>query len=187
MASWEEFRRTSGERIDDAPAGTADASAGALRVAVFTDGSSRGNPGPGGYGAVLRYVDPSGATHERELSAGYARTTNNRMELMAVIVALEALRVPCAVDVHTDSQYVCHAFTQHWIEGWLRRGWKTAGKQPVKNVDLWQRLLAAVRPHQVSWHWVKGHAGHAENERCDQLATAAADGGDLREDAGFEG
>lgn len=158
-----------------------------LHVTVFTDGSSRGNPGPGGYGAVLRYTDPAGASHERELSGGYARTTNNRMELMGVIAALEALVRPCEVEVHTDSQYVCHAFTQHWIAGWQKRGWKTANKQPVKNVDLWRRLLAAMEPHEVSWHWVKGHAGHADNERCDQLATSAADNYPFHEDVGFAG
>ena len=161
--------------------------AGAMRVTVFTDGSSRGNPGAGGYGAVLRYVDPQGAAHERELSAGYERTTNNRMELMAAIAALEALRRPCVVDLHTDSQYVCNAFNKHWIEGWERRGWKTANKQPVKNEDLWRRLIAACGRHSVTWHWVKGHAGHAENERCDQLATSAADNYAFHQDEGFEG
>lgn len=156
-----------------------------MRVTIYTDGSSRGNPGPGGYGAVLLYVDPSGTEHRRELSQGYRHTTNNRMELMGAIVALEALKRPCKVDLHTDSQYVCQAFNDHWIDGWIRRGWKTAGKKPVKNPDLWQRLLAAVEPHDVSWLWVKGHAGHELNERCDELATTAADGADLLDDAGF--
>lgn len=164
--------------------------AGALQhVTVYTDGSSRGNPGPGGYGAVLLYTDPAGQEHRKELSCGYAKTTNNRMELLAVIVALEALLRPCDVEVHSDSQYVVNAFKQHWVDGWLRKGWKTASKQPVKNVDLWKRLLAAKEQHRVSWVWVKGHAGHELNERCDQLATEAADGlaGALQEDAGFEG
>ena len=170
-------------------AATAGAAARRMRVTIYTDGASRGNPGPGGYGAVLLYVDPAGVEHRKELCQGYRETTNNRMELLAVIVALEALLRPCAVEVHSDSQYVVNAFNQHWVQGWLKRGWKTAAKQPVKNVDLWERLLAAMKPHQVSWVWVKGHAGHALNERCDQLATEAADGvrGALLRDEGFAG
>ncbi|WP_172136702.1 ribonuclease HI [Adlercreutzia sp. ZJ473] len=156
-------------------------------VTIFTDGSSRGNPGPGGYGAVLQFRDSAGTLHERELSQGYARTTNNRMELLGVIVALEALKRPCDVTLYSDSQYVVNAFNQHWVDGWLKRGWKNASKQPVKNVDLWKRLLEAKRPHCVTFVWVKGHAGHPENERCDELATAAADGEGLLEDAGFDG
>lgn len=158
-------------------------------VVVFTDGASRGNPGPGGYGAVLLYTDPAGTEHRKELSCGYRKTTNNRMELLAVIVALEALLRPCKVEVHSDSQYVVNAFNQHWVQGWIKKGWKNSQKQPVKNVDLWKRLLAALEPHQVSWLWVKGHAGHELNERCDQLATEAADGlsGPLLDDTGFEG
>ena len=179
MASWEEFAAAGG-------AGEKDAGAGALpRVEAWSDGSSRGNPGPGGYGTVLRFVMPDGTVRERELSRGYRRTTNNRMELMGAIVALEALRRPCSVTLTTDSRYVCDAFNESWIGGWLRRGWKTASKQPVKNVDLWQRLLAACEPHEVTWVWVKGHAGHPENVRCDELATAAADGQDLVEDVGY--
>ena len=166
------------------------AAAGSLaHVTVYTDGSSRGNPGPGGYGAVLLYTDPAGGEHRKEFSQGYRTTTNNRMELLAVIVALEALLRPCEVEVHSDSQYVVNAFNQHWVQGWLKKGWKNSQKQPVKNVDLWKRLLAAMEPHRVSWVWVKGHAGHELNERCDQLATDAADGmtGPLLEDAGFTG
>ena len=159
----------------------------AKRVEIYSDGSSRGNPGPGGYGTVLRYVDASGVAHERELSQGYRVTTNNRMELLGAIVGFEALKHPCAVDFYSDSQYVIKAFTENWIAGWLKRGWKNASKQPVKNVDLWKRLIAAVEPHDVTFHWVRGHAGHAENERCDALATAAADGESLMEDAGFDG
>ncbi|WP_417119108.1 ribonuclease HI [Olsenella phocaeensis] len=160
-----------------------------MHVVVYTDGSSRGNPGPGGYGAVMRYVDPSGGLHVKELAQGYRRTTNNRMELLGVISALEALRRPCEVEVHSDSQYVVNAFNKGWVWGWLKKGWKTASKQPVKNPDLWKRLLAAAKPHELSWHWVKGHAGAELNERCDELATSAADGllGSLLEDAGFEG
>lgn len=178
MASWAEFAAAGG-------AGDKNASGALMHVTAWSDGSSRGNPGPGGYGAVLRYVGPDGVSHERELSGGYRRTTNNRMELMGAIAALEALRRPCSVEMVTDSQYVVKAFTDGWIAGWQRRGWKTASKQPVKNVDLWQRLLAAAAPHEVTWTWVKGHAGHPENERCDELATSAADGAQLAEDTGF--
>lgn len=156
-----------------------------MQVTIYTDGSSRGNPGHGGYGAVLLYVDPAGGLHTRELSAGYRRTTNNRMELMGAIAGLEALKRPCEVELHSDSQYVVNAFNQHWVEGWQKRGWKTAAKKPVKNPDLWRRLLAAMEPHQVRFVWVKGHAGHEYNERCDELATTAADGGNLLEDEGF--
>ena len=184
MASWDEFSKSS-EKVRPA-ASNADGASARMHVDAWSDGSSRGNPGPGGYGTVVRYVDPNGGVHEREFSCGYRRTTNNRMELMGAIVALEALKRPCTVDMHTDSQYVCNAFLQHWIAGWVKRGWKTANKQPVKNVDLWKRLIRACEPHEVSWHWVKGHAGHAENERCDTLATTAADGADLIDDLGFD-
>ena len=158
-----------------------------MSVTIYTDGAARGNPdGPGGYGAVLQFVDSKGVLHERELSAGYKKTTNNRMELMAAIVGLEALVRSCRVELFSDSKYLTDAFNQHWIDGWLKRGWKKADKSPVKNVDLWQRLLKAMEPHQVNYHWVKGHDGHPENERCDRLATAAADGEDLLEDEGLE-
>ena len=156
-------------------------------VEIYSDGSSRGNPGPGGYGTVLRYTDAAGTVHERELSQGFRETTNNRMELLGAIAGFEAVKRPCRIDFYSDSQYVVKAFTDDWISGWLRRGWKNASKQPVKNVDLWKRLIAAVEPHDVTYHWVRGHAGHAENERCDELATTAADGGNLLEDAGFVG
>ena len=156
-----------------------------LNVTIYTDGSARGNPGPGGYGAVLRYTAPSGKEHVLELSRGYERTTNNRMELMAVIAALEVLNRPCTVELHSDSQYVVNAFNKHWIEGWIKRGWKTAGKKPVKNPDLWKRLLEAKQAHDVTFVWVKGHAGNTFNERCDQLATSAADNGPLYPDEGF--
>lgn len=156
-----------------------------MRVIVYTDGAARGNPGRGGYGAVLSCVTPSGKEHVLELSRGYERTTNNRMELLAVIVALEALKRPCEVELHSDSQYVVNAFNKHWVEGWQRRGWQTSQKKPVKNIDLWKRLLAAKEPHRVMFMWVKGHAGHPLNERCDQLATSAADSGTLDVDTGF--
>lgn len=120
---------------------------------------------------VLKYVDPKGILHEREFSQGYVRTTNNRMELMAAIVGLEALKKPCEVELYSDSQYLIKAFNEHWIDGWIKKGWTRGKKEPVKNVDLWKRLLAAKEPHQVTFIWVKGHAGHPENERCDALAT----------------
>ena len=152
-------------------------------VKIFTDGAARGNPeGPGGYGTVLQYIDSKGELHEREYSAGYKKTTNNRMELMAVITGLEALTRPCEVEVISDSKYVTDAFNQHWVDGWLKRNWKGSSNNPVKNVDLWKRLLKAKEPHQVKFTWVKGHAGHPENERCDKLATTAADGNSLLDD-----
>ena len=154
-------------------------------VKIFTDGAARGNPdGPGGYGAVLQFVDSQGNLHEREFSAGYIRTTNNRMELMAVIAGLEKLTRPCEVQLYSDSKYLTDAFNQHWIDGWLKKGWKRGKNEPVKNTDLWKRLLKAKEPHQVTFIWVKGHDGHPENERCDTLATTAADGTDLIVDEG---
>ena len=144
-----------------------------MEVTLYTDGSARGNPdGPGGYGAVLQFVDSQGNLHEREFSAGYIRTTNNRMELMAVIAGLEALTKPCRVEIVSDSKYVTDAFNKKWIDGWLKKGWKRGKNEPVKNTDLWKRLLKAKEPHQVTFIWVKGHDGHPENERCDQLAVA---------------
>jgi ribonuclease HI len=137
-------------------------------VQIFTDGACKGNPGPGGWGAVLR-----AGTTERELSGGEAVTTNNRMELTAVIEALGALKRPSDVHLFTDSRYVMDGLTK-WIKGWQRNGWLTADKKPVKNAELWRALLAAVEPHRVRWEWVKGHAGHPENERADRLASAAA-------------
>lgn len=154
-----------------------------MKVSIYTDGAARGNPdGPGGYGTVLEYVDSKGELHTKELSKGYKKTTNNRMELMAVIIGLEALNRPCEVEVYSDSKYVVDAFNQHWIDGWLKKGWKRGKNEPVKNVDLWKRLLAAKEKHQVRFIWVKGHDGHPQNERCDELATSAADGEDLIED-----
>ena len=156
-----------------------------VKVTIYTDGSARGNPGNGGFGAVLSYTNRQGETFTRELSAGYEHTTNNSMELMAAIVALEALNRPCTVELHSDSQYMVNAFNQHWIDGWIKRGWKTAAKKPVKNIDLWKRLIRAAQPHDISFIWVKGHAGNKLNERCDELATAAADSGRLVPDTGF--
>jgi len=157
-----------------------------MLVKIYTDGSARGNPdGPGGYGTILNYTDAKGELHEREYSQGYVRTTNNRMELMAAIVGLEALKRPCQVELYSDSKYLTDAFNQHWIEGWLKKGWKRGKNEPVKNIDLWQRLLKAKEPHQVTFIWVKGHAGHPKNERCDELATKAADGDGLIVDEGL--
>ena len=146
-------------------------------VTIYTDGSCLGNPGPGGYGAVLLFGET-----RKELSAGYRRTTNNRMEMMAVIVALEALKEPCKVVLYTDSQYVKNAFTQKWLVNWEKNGWKTAAKKPVKNKDLWQRMVPLVESHPLEWRWVKGHAGNPENERCDELARTAASGSNLAVD-----
>ena len=148
-----------------------------MLVEIYTDGSARGNPdGPGGYGTVLIYIDTKGVEHRKEISAGYKKTTNNRMELMAAIVGLEALNKSCDVNLYSDSQYVVKAFNDNWIDGWIKRGWKTSGKSDVKNVDLWKRLIKAKDKHNVKFIWVKGHAGHELNERCDKLATMAADG-----------
>ena len=154
-----------------------------MKVSIFTDGAARGNPdGPGGYGTVLRYIDPKGQVHEREFSQGYKKTTNNRMELMAAIVGLEALNKPCEVELYSDSKYLVDAFDKNWLDSWIKNGWKTAGKKPVKNKDLWIRLIEAKKDHKVHFNWVKGHDGHPENERCDRLATGAADGDDLIDD-----
>ena len=138
-------------------------------VEIFTDGACKGNPGPGGWGAVLR----SGGK-ERELSGGESPSTNNRMEMMAAIEALKALSKPCRVKLTTDSVYGCDGITKR-IHGWLRNGWRTSDRKPVKNAELWQALLDAAGPHRVEWHWVKGHAGHPENERADALASAEAE------------
>ncbi len=137
------------------------------RVEIYTDGACKGNPGPGGWGALLRYRG-----RERELWGGEPNTTNNRMELMAAIQALEALKRPCRVTLTTDSRYLQQGVTE-WLANWKRRGWKTAGRQPVKNVDLWKRLDEAMSRHDIEWHWVRGHTGHPENERADRLANRA--------------
>ncbi|KAB0302999.1 ribonuclease HI [Vibrio fortis] len=149
------------------------------QVEIFTDGSCLGNPGPGGYGIVLRYKQT-----EKTLAKGYPLTTNNRMEMMAAVVALQTLKEPCAVILTTDSQYVRQGITQ-WIHNWKKRGWKTADKKPVKNADLWQLLDKETARHQVDWRWVKGHAGHRENEMCDELARTAAEN-PTEEDTGYQ-
>lgn len=151
-------------------------------VTIYSDGACLGNPGRGGYGTVLLSGD-----HRKELSAGFRRTTNNRMELLGAIVGLEALKQPCSVTLWSDSQYVIHALSKGWLDGWQKRGWRTASKEPVKNQDLWQRLLRAISGHTIEWRWVRGHTGDIENERCDQLAVAAANGAELLDDPGFDG
>ena len=152
-------------------------------VTIFTDGSCLGNPGRGGWGCILRCEG-----HEKELSGGYAHTTNNRMEIMAAIAGLEELKEPCAVTLYTDSQYLRHAVEKKWLAGWRKNGWKTAAKKPVKNRDLWERLQVQLDRHSVTLEWVRGHNGHAENERCDELATTAADNPAChQQDTGFRG
>lgn len=151
------------------------------RVQIYTDGSCLGNPGPGGYGAILVY-----GKHRKELSDGYALTTNNRMELMAPIAALNELKQTCDIDLTTDSQYVKNGINQ-WIKNWRKNGWRTADKKPVKNADLWQALDKAVSQHNIEWHWVKGHSGHPENERCDDLAREAAEAKPTQKDEGYAG
>ncbi|MDH5484336.1 MAG: ribonuclease HI [Gammaproteobacteria bacterium] len=138
-------------------------------VTLYTDGACRGNPGPGGWGVLMKYKG-----HEKELYGGEAETTNNRMELMAAIQGLESLSRECQVDLYTDSKYVMQGITE-WIDNWKKKGWKTAARKPVKNVDLWQRLDLARNRHQVTWHWVRGHSGHDGNERADELANRGVD------------
>ena len=152
-----------------------------IKVDIYTDGACSGNPGPGGYGTILVHVDANGQKHEKELSKGYKCVTNNQMELMAVIVGLEALKKPCSVTLYSDSKYVVDAFNNHWIDNWVKKGWKTAGKSPVKNVDLWKRLHEKKKSHEVQFIWVKGHAGHEYNERCDSLAVKAYNNDNLAE------
>ena len=150
------------------------------QVTIYTDGACSGNPGPGGWGAILMY-----GAHKRELSGGEADTTNNRMEILAVIKGLEALNETCNVSVFSDSKYVIDAITKGWVYKWEANGWMRNKKDPAVNVDLWERLLVLLDEHNVEFHWVKGHAGHPENERCDRLAVAAAAGEDLAEDEGY--
>lgn len=151
------------------------------KVNIYTDGACSGNPGPGGYGTILVHTDSNGVKQEKELSEGFKCVTNNQMELLAVIIGLETLKKPCSVTLYSDSKYVIDAFEKKWIDGWIKKGWKTAGKTPVKNVDLWKRLLAAKEKHEVEFVWVKGHAGHEYNERCDSLAVSAYKSGNLKD------
>lgn len=151
-------------------------------VTLYTDGSCLGNPGRGGWAAILTL---DGTEYRREISGGCALTTNNRMEILSVIEGLRALKKPCAVTVHSDSQYVCNAIAKGWLRSWASRGWVKANKHPVKNVDLWQELMPLLERHRVTFHWLRGHAGHPENERCDLLARTQASRGDLPPDPGF--
>lgn len=151
-------------------------------VKLYSDGSSKGNPGKGGYGTILKYIDSKGEEHIREFSAGYKLTTNNRMELMGCIIGLEALTKPCNVEIYSDSKYLVDAFNLHWVDSWLKNNFRRGKKDEVKNIDLWERLLKVKSIHNTKFVWVKGHAGHIENERCDFLATTAADGVALLED-----
>ncbi len=147
------------------------------QIEIYTDGACRGNPGPGGYGAVLKY-----RRHRKEISGGFRETTNNRMEIFAAIAALEQLIEPCEITLYSDSRYLVDAVSKRWLANWKRRGWIKADKQPVLNVDLWRRLEAAMVPHRLKFVWVRGHASNAENNRCDELAVAAATRGNLPED-----
>jgi len=154
-----------------------------MNVKIYTDGAARGNPdGPGGFGTVLEYIDSNGKLHTKEVSKGYKKTTNNRMELMAVIYGLDMLNRPCNVIVYSDSKYVTDTFNQNWIDNWIKKNWNQHKSNPIKNIDLWKRLLKAMEQHKVEFVWVKGHSGHPQNERCDFLATEAADGDELLED-----
>ncbi|PKM49883.1 MAG: ribonuclease HI [Firmicutes bacterium HGW-Firmicutes-7] len=157
------------------------------KVELFTDGACRGNPGPGGYGVVLEYLDGKGEKRIKELSEGYKITTNNRMELMAVIKGLDALTKPCDIKIFTDSQYIVNAFNLGWLNSWILNNWKRGKKkEPVKNEDLWKQIIEKIKDHKVEWIWVKGHNGHPQNERCDVLATVAADGDNLIDDMGLD-
>ena len=151
-------------------------------VHIFTDGCCLGNPGRGGYGAILTYQQ-----HRRELTGGFRLTTNNRMELLACIAGLEALTSECSVTITTDSQYVVNAIDKGWLDRWQGRGWRKSDNKPVENVDLWKRLLGLLEKHRVNFKWIRGHSGHQENERCDQLAKAAASREDLADDPGYAG
>jgi len=150
------------------------------KVVIYTDGGARGNPGPGGYGAVVTF-----GRHRKELKGAFDHTTNNRMELMAAIAALEMLKEPCDVNLHSDSKYLVDAMTKGWLEGWKKRGWRKSDRKPVLNQDLWRRLEAATSGHEITWNWVKGHAGNELNERCDELVHEAIDAGKLIVDQGY--
>jgi ribonuclease HI len=166
--------------MPDYPYSTGQTSMNRKRVQIYTDGSCLGNPGPGGWAALLRF-----GAHSRELSGGFAGTTNNRMEVLAVVEALSALKESCVIELYTDSQYVRNAVEKKWLANWLRNDWINSAKKPVKNRDLWERLLPLLTRHQVRFIWVRGHAGHPENERCDELARNEAQKSGQPEDIGF--
>ena len=156
-----------------------------MKIQIYSDGSSKGNPGKGGYGTIISCAKKDGTIVEKELSCGYKKTTNNRMELLGVIAGLEALKYGCDVEVYTDSSYVVNAFNRKWIDGWIKKNWIREKNRPVLNKDLWVRLLNAMKIHNVTFTWVKGHAGHSYNERCDKLAVAASDKDNLLEDTNY--
>lgn len=156
-------------------------------IKIYSDGACSGNPGKGGYGTILTALDDNGNLHKKELTQGFEKTTNNRMELLGAIIGLEALKKPCDVELISDSKYLVEAFNKNWIDGWIKKGWKGSNKQPVKNQDLWKRLLKAKEPHNVTFTWVKGHNGHEYNERCDEMAVASSNGDNLLQDTGFCG
>ncbi len=156
------------------------------KVQAYTDGSSLGNPGPGGFGAILTFVDSNDVEHVREISQGYQLTTNSRMEIMGVLAVLKALKQPCEVTITSDSKYVVDAFEKKWLDSWSKRGWKKADKKPVLNQDLWKQIIKLRDEHFVHMKWVKGHAGHPMNERCDELARTAASKDDLLVDEGYK-
>lgn len=154
-------------------------------VEIYTDGACSGNPGKGGYGIVLRYKKNNGEYVTKELSEGFVTTTNNRMELLASIVALEALKTECHVVLTSDSKYLIDAIEKKWLDGWVKNNWRTASKKPVKNIDLWKRLIEVMKKHEIKFVWVKGHNGHEFNEICDKLAVSAYNGENLKTDEGF--
>ena len=149
-------------------------------VILYTDGACSGNPGPGGFGAILVYIDKDGIKHEKEFSDGYKLTTNNQMELLAVIIGLEALKKPCKVKIISDSKYVVDSINKGWLDNWIARGWRKSDNKPVPNVELWKRLTNTITNHEVEFEWIKGHAGHEYNERCDKLAVEASKKQDLK-------
>ena len=152
------------------------------QVTLYTDGACSGNPGKGGYGAILVYIDSNGIKHEKEFSEGYAHTTNNQMELLAVIIGLEALKKPCQVKIISDSKYVVDSIDKGWLKNWVAKGWRKSDNKPVPNSELWKRLLKAMESHEIELEWIKGHAGHEYNERCDKLAVEAYKKENLREE-----
>ena len=144
-----------------------------IKVTLYTDGACSGNPGKGGYGAILVYIDANGQKHEKVFSEGFAHTTNNQMELLAVIIGLEALKKPCEVKIISDSKYVVDSIEKGWLDNWVAKGWRKAGNKPVPNAELWKRLICSMKNHDIKLEWIKGHAGHEYNERCDKLAVEA--------------
>ena len=156
-------------------------------IEIYTDGACSSNPGPGGYGIVMLYKDKNGITHQKEFSKGFKNTTNNRMELLAVIDALNLVKMPCKISLYSDSKYVIDAINQKWLESWQEKNWKIHSKNPVKNIDLWKKYLSARKRHQINYFWVKGHASNKYNELCDKLAVSARNSSNLEIDEGYKG